>query len=184
MKTYVAPSGTCESVAGTNAHIGFHGAYNPNSGVPGKFNIITATYLGYLGFSYEAVAWMLTPPPMAMYMLTGETAKQYGVPFETLDPPRAPSASYAHPPIPDDEKPVTASPLPVTAASQQPGREPPSRYVTDGIVQRFRVIFDCHRQGRRLLQRDREVFAARIARLAVGARSFRKNRRPFFPIGR
>ena len=60
MKTYVAPNGTCESVcafiwlagnpryAGTGANIGFHGVYNQNTALPGKFNLITATYLGYL----------------------------------------------------------------------------------------------------------------------------------------
>ena len=62
-----------------NSVVGFHGAYNPNTGQPGHFNLKIAVYLGYLGFSYDAVEWILGAPPLAIRWLTPETSKQYSI---------------------------------------------------------------------------------------------------------
>jgi hypothetical protein len=63
-------------------------------------NVLLATYLGYLGFSYEAVLWMLSPRPLGAHWLTAETAKQYGIFSQTLDPPR----TVALPPNPESRQ--------------------------------------------------------------------------------
>ena len=87
MATYVPADKTCASACafvwlagaqrmvggGTKAHIGFHGVYDAATGqqlvVP---NVILATYLGYLNFTYDAVLWMLTPRPLATHWLTAK----------------------------------------------------------------------------------------------------------------
>ena len=151
MKTYVAPNGTCESVcafiwlagnpryAGTGANIGFHGVYNQNTGLPGKFNLITATYLGYLGFAYDAILWMLDVPPMAMHMLTLKSAKQYSISFEALDPPRAPAKPAPQvgyvpsQPVPPSTQPVPSS-LYFKCALALIAKEPEPDPITDIAV--------------------------------------------------
>ena len=69
-----------ERFISSNAYVGFHGIYDPRTGQqPAMPNVLMATYLGYLGFSYGAVVWMLSPRPLAIHWLTAETAKQYGI---------------------------------------------------------------------------------------------------------
>jgi hypothetical protein len=102
MKTLVPEDKKCASVCaliwlgsqdryigGERAAVGFHGAYNPNTGQPGKFNLKIAVYLGYLGFSYDAVDWILGAPPLAMRLLTPETSRQYGIFYAVLTPKRS-----------------------------------------------------------------------------------------------
>ena len=72
-----------------NSVVGFHGAYNPNTGQPGHFNLKIAVYLGYLGFSYDAVEWILGAPPLAIRWLTPETSKQYSIYYSELAPRRS-----------------------------------------------------------------------------------------------
>jgi hypothetical protein len=113
MTTFVPAGQTCASacafvwlagahrLAGANAHVGFHGIYDAATGLqPVLPNVILATYLGYLGYSYEAVLWMLSPRPLGAHWLTAETAKQYGIFFQALDPPR----TVALPPGPESQQ--------------------------------------------------------------------------------
>ena len=89
-----------ERFISSNAYVGFHGIYDPRTGQqPAMPNILMATYLGYLGFGYGAVVWMLSPRPLAIHWLTAETAKQYGIYTQSLNPPRTiPLAQPAGPP--------------------------------------------------------------------------------------
>ena len=89
-----------ERFISSNAYVGFHGIYDPHTGQqPAMPNVLMATYLGYLGFSYGAVVWMLSPRQLAIHWLTAETAKQYGIYTQSLRPPRTiPLAQPAGPP--------------------------------------------------------------------------------------
>jgi hypothetical protein len=52
-------------------------------------NALLGTYLGYLGFGYDAVIWMVSAQPKAMHWLTAESAKKYGIDYEPLSSPHA-----------------------------------------------------------------------------------------------
>jgi hypothetical protein len=90
MKTLVSENKKCASVCATiwlgardryvggeNTAVGFHGAYNKNTGQPGSMNVRIGVYLGYPDLSYDAVDWILGAPPLAIRWLTPETSKRY-----------------------------------------------------------------------------------------------------------
>jgi hypothetical protein len=127
MKTLVPENKRCVSVCAfiwlgaharylgaKNFAIGFHGAYNVNTGQRGSTNLMIAVYLGYLGFSYSAADWILSAPPLAMHWLTPETSKQYSVYHSELTPIR--SVPFADAPLADissqPERPPSSAPAP------------------------------------------------------------------------
>jgi hypothetical protein len=132
MATFVPAGETCTSACalvwlsghprlmGAGAQVGFHGAYAPASGqqlaVP---NALVGTYLGYLGFSYDAVIWMISPPPGAMHWVSTETSKQYGISFQTLDSPRAlpPTNVQAQQQVGSQSSPQPYTPAPAVGPS-------------------------------------------------------------------
>jgi hypothetical protein len=75
-------------VEAPNTAIGFHGAYDANTGQPGSTNVLIAAYLGYVGLSYSAIDWILGAPPLAIRWLTPETSKQYSIYYSELTPKR------------------------------------------------------------------------------------------------
>ena len=75
-------------------------------------NVMLATYLGYLNFSYDAVLWMLSPRPLATHWLTADTTKQYGIFAQALDPPRTIALPLNPPPQQLPEKPPQREPSP------------------------------------------------------------------------
>ena len=73
-------------VGGENTALGFHGAYNKDTGQPGStMNVKIAVYLGYLDLSYDAVDWILGAPMLAIRWLTPETSKQYGIYYSEFE---------------------------------------------------------------------------------------------------
>jgi hypothetical protein len=101
MTTYVPAGNNCTSacafmwLAGRprtladGAHVGFHGVFSSRTGQQQSMaNALLGTYLGYLGFSYDAVIWMLSPQPGAVHWLTKESVERYGIEYEALNPPR------------------------------------------------------------------------------------------------
>jgi hypothetical protein len=89
MTTFVPTGKTCASACafvwlagrprtfGGGARIGFHGVYVARTGQqPSVPNALLGTYLGYLGFGYDAVVWMVSAQPGAMHWLTAESAKE------------------------------------------------------------------------------------------------------------
>jgi hypothetical protein len=120
MTTFVPAGKTCASACafvwlagrprtfGGGARIGFHGVYDARSGQQlGLPNALLGTYLGYLGFGYDAVIWMVSAQPKAMHWLTAESAKKYGIDYEPLSSrhavpsaPNAPRPEQLPPPSP------------------------------------------------------------------------------------
>jgi hypothetical protein len=101
MKTLVPENKMCASicaiiwlgardryVGAQNTAIGFHGAYDVNTGQPGSTNVLIAAYLGHVGLSYSAIDWILGAPPLAIRWLTPETSKQYAIYYSELTPKR------------------------------------------------------------------------------------------------
>ena len=113
-----------------NSVVGFHGAYNPNTGQPGHFNLKIAVYLGYLGFSYDAVEWILGAPPLAIRWLTPETSKQYSIYYSELAPRRSVPfvddqlANLPLPPKPPVEPAISAPVHPTPHRSIRTNRHP------------------------------------------------------------
>ena len=109
-----------------NAHIGFHGFYDAVTGQqPVWPNALTATYLGYLNFSYDAVYWMLSPRPLSAHWLTTDSAERYGIFAQALDPPRTVA-------------------LPLNPPSQQrPENPPPQKETSPSAVSAF-VVQNLH----------------------------------------
>ena len=105
-------------VGADNAAIGFHGAYDINTGQPGSTNVLIATYLGYLGLSYSAVDWILGAPPLAIRWLTSETSQKYGIYYSELTPKRAV-------PFVDERVARTPGPPEPTPRPSQPEPSPP-----------------------------------------------------------
>jgi len=134
MTTFVPAGDSCASAcaivwlagrprtSGQGARIGFHGVYDSQTGQqPAIVNALLGTYLGYLGFSYDAVKWMVLPQPGAMHWLTPETAKKYRIYSQALDPPRA-------------------QPLPGSAQSQQQQQPPQPQEPPQQRSVRVRVV--------------------------------------------
>jgi hypothetical protein len=127
MRAFVPDGETCASACafvwlagsqrfvGTGARIGFHGIYDAQTGQqPAIPNALIATYLGYLGISYEAVLWMLSPRQLAIHLLTAESAKQFGISWQRLDPPRTVPLPSSRP---SRVAPQNPSPQPSTSSS-------------------------------------------------------------------
>ena len=154
MKTLVPENKRCASVCaiiwlgahdryvgGENTALGFHGPYSRDTGQPGSINVRYAVYLGFLGFSYDAVDWILGAPPLALRWLSPETSKQYGIYYLELRPKR--SVPFV------DEQVENITPAP-TAPTQTPAppQAPPvppqlpqqSPQTTQGQKRPFRVV--------------------------------------------
>jgi hypothetical protein len=162
MKTLVPENKKCVSVCaiiwlgasdryvgGENRAVGFHGAYNKDTGQPGlTMNIRIAVYLGYLDLSYDAADWILGAPPLALRWLTPETSKQYGIDYSELRPKRsvpfvdeqvtnitpapAPPPQVATPPQEHPATPQLPQPPPTTQGPKRPFRVVD---VSDGFLQ-------------------------------------------------
>jgi hypothetical protein len=154
MKTLVPENKRCFSIcgiiwlgahdrylAGENTAVGFHGAYNKDTGQPGSINVKIAVYLGYLDLSYDAADWILGAPPLAIRWLTPETSKQYGIYYSDLRPKRSvpfvdeqvANTTPAPTPPPQVSTPPQAHPAP----SQLPQQSPQT---TQGPKRPFRVV--------------------------------------------
>lgn len=80
-----------------NARIGFHAAYNADSGrETGVGNALVGAYLTRIGLPYSAVVYITQAAPTSMTWLTLDDARQYGIPVSLLDAPAStPSNSDA-----------------------------------------------------------------------------------------
>jgi hypothetical protein len=119
MTTFVPADKTCASACafvwlagrprtfGRGARIGFHGVYQARTGQqPSVPNALLGTYLGYLGFGYDAVVWMVSAQPGAMHWLTAESAKKYGIDYQPLSPPHENAPRPEQLPPPSPQKPL------------------------------------------------------------------------------
>jgi hypothetical protein len=71
--------------AGRTANIGFHAAYDPDTGSPTAVgNALTGAYLHELGFSYDTIIWLVSAPPIRMEWLTAKKAEKYGIVAKTI----------------------------------------------------------------------------------------------------
>jgi hypothetical protein len=134
MLTFVPGDHTCASACaliwvagwlrtvGDTPQIGFHAAYDEDTGrESGAGNAVMGAYLRDLEFGYKAIHFMTRKGPTSVEWLTPELAKEVGVAWLMLQPPRAipipPQQPGLHPPpqviaawsklMP---RPVTASP--------------------------------------------------------------------------
>jgi hypothetical protein len=122
MKTWVDDNVICSSAcgaiwiagsrkwAGANSHIGFHGAYSPQSGLasPVIMALLGAHY-GYLGYGAKTIIWLVSGRPLDMHWLTPDLATMYGIDFE-YDKSKTPPGP---PPIP--AQPANKEPPPTQA---------------------------------------------------------------------
>jgi hypothetical protein len=68
------------------AQIGFHAAYDPESGhETGPGNAIIGAYLNRIGLPYEAVVYITAAPPNSMTWLTISEAKRHGIDVNPLN---------------------------------------------------------------------------------------------------
>jgi hypothetical protein len=75
---------------GDTPQIGFHAAYNEDSGrESGAGNAVMGAYLRSLGFDYKAIYFMSRKGPKNLEWLTPDLAKEVGVAWLMLQPPRA-----------------------------------------------------------------------------------------------
>jgi hypothetical protein len=79
-------------------------------------------YLGHLGFSYAAAAWMLSPPVRSMHWLREGEAKNFGIRYESL----ASIASSAPAPTPTPAPTPAAKPKPPPRGDNAPKPDPAS----------------------------------------------------------
>jgi hypothetical protein len=96
--TSVFPGGECASACGlmwlagnskfvgTNAHVGFHAAYNASTlQESGKANALIGKYLGELGYSDGAVEYATHAAPNQMQWLTHEDAIAFNIKVKNLN---------------------------------------------------------------------------------------------------
>jgi hypothetical protein len=101
MLTFVPGDRTCASACaliwvagflrtvGDIPQIGFHAAYDANTGrETGAGNAVVGAYLRDLGFGYKAIMFMTRKGPTSLEWLTPDQAKELGVPWFRLQPPR------------------------------------------------------------------------------------------------
>jgi uncharacterized protein len=70
------------------AQIGFHAAYDAQSGQQtGYANARVGAYLNRIGLTDDAVTYTTAAPPNSMVWLTNNTAQQYGIDLTVLDVP-------------------------------------------------------------------------------------------------
>jgi hypothetical protein len=126
-------------VGAENSVIGFHGAYNKNTGQPGPINLKIAAYLAYLNLSYDAVEWILEAPPLAIRWLTPETSNKYGIYYSELMPKRSvpfvdePDISPTPTLAPEVPTPRQSHPVPPQSPQQSP-------QTTQGPKRPFHVV--------------------------------------------
>jgi hypothetical protein len=102
MTTFVPGDRTCASACtliwvagwprtvGDAPQIGFHAAYNEDTGrETGAGNAVIGAYLRDFGFSYNAIYFMTHKGPTSLEWLTPDIAKEKGVTWSKLQPPRA-----------------------------------------------------------------------------------------------
>jgi hypothetical protein len=77
-------------IVGNSAEIGFHAIYDPTTRqATGPGNAVVGAYLGDLGFGIKAIVFMTRKGPAAVEWLTPDLARDFGVTWTTLQPPRA-----------------------------------------------------------------------------------------------
>ena len=102
MSTFVPGDRTCTSACaliwlagvprtvGDTPQIGFHAAYDPTTRRPtGAGNAVVGAYLRDLGVGYKAIVFMTRKGPTSVEWLTPDLAKELGVAWAMLQPPRA-----------------------------------------------------------------------------------------------
>jgi predicted metalloprotease len=102
MSTFVPGDRTCASACaliwlagkqrtvGDTPQIGFHASYDPSTRrETGAGNAVVGAYLRDLGIDYKAIVFMTRASPTSVEWLTPDLAKQYGVAWALLQPPRA-----------------------------------------------------------------------------------------------
>ena len=102
MSTFVPGDRTCTSACaliwlagvprtvGDTPQIGFHAAYDPTTRQEtGVGNAVVGAYLRDLGVGYKAIAFMTRKGPTSVEWLTPDLAKELGVAWAMLQPPRA-----------------------------------------------------------------------------------------------
>ena len=102
MSTFVPGGRTCTSACaliwlagvprtvGDTPKIGFHAAYDPTTRrETGAGNAVVGAYLSYLGVGYKAIVFMTRKGPTSVEWLTPDLAKEMGVAWAMLQPPRA-----------------------------------------------------------------------------------------------
>ena len=130
MSTFVPADRTCTSACaliwlagsprtvGDTPQIGFHAVYDPTTRrETGAGNAVVGAYLRDLGIGYKAIVFMTRKGPTSVEWLTPNLAKELGVAWAMLQPPRAI-------PIPSQPKlqPRPQPPLKVIAAWSQSAR--------------------------------------------------------------
>jgi len=101
MSTFVPGDRTCTSacaliwlagvsrIVGDTPQIGFHAFYDPKTGrESGVGNALLGAYLRDLGLGYKAISFMTRKDPMSLEWLTPDLAKDLGITWTTLHPPR------------------------------------------------------------------------------------------------
>ena len=98
----IAWLGGAKRFAGSTAKIGFHAAYDQDTGQEGGMaNAIVGAYLTRIGLGYEAIAYVTAASPQKMTWMTFEAAKKVGIsvlPFEF--PPRRKALAPQPVPVP------------------------------------------------------------------------------------
>ena len=102
MSTFVPGDRTCTSACaliwlagvprtvGDTPQIGFHAAYDPTTRQEtGAGNAVVGAYLRDLGVGYKAIVFMTRKGPTSVEWLTPDLAKELGVAWAMLQPPRA-----------------------------------------------------------------------------------------------
>jgi hypothetical protein len=139
MLTFVPGDRTCASACATiwvagklrtvgdTPLIGFHAVYDEDTGrESGAGNAVIGAYLRDLEFSYKAIRWMTHKGPTMVEWLTPDLAKEVGVAWFMLRPPRAipvPQQSNLHARLQPPPEVITAwsklMPRPVTALPER-----------------------------------------------------------------
>jgi hypothetical protein len=102
MSTFVPGDRTCTSACaliwlagrprtvGNTPQIGFHAAFDPTTGrETGAGNAAVGAYLRDLGVGYKAINFMTRKGPTSVEWLTPDLAKEMGIAWAMLQPPRA-----------------------------------------------------------------------------------------------
>jgi hypothetical protein len=139
MTTFVPGDRTCASACtliwaagfprtvGDTPQIGFHAAWDENTGrESGAGNAVMGAYLSNLGFGYKAIYFMTHKGPTSLEWLTPDVAKEKGVTWSKLQPPRAipvPQQPELHARLQPPPEVITAwsklMPRPVTASPKR-----------------------------------------------------------------
>jgi hypothetical protein len=136
MLTFVPGDHTCASACaliwvagflrtvGDTPQIGFHAAYDEDTGrESGAGNAVMGAYLRDLEFGYKAIHFMTHKGPTSVEWLTPELAKEVGVAWLMLQPPRAIPIPPQHPGLHPPPQVIAAwsklMPRPVTASPER-----------------------------------------------------------------